>query len=338
MSTRRGIVAAGNWIIDHVKVIDHLPEEEHLANILTQTRGTGGAPYNVLVNLATLDPSLPLKAIGVVGSDPDGAFILDHLRQLGIDSKGMRSTSEAPTSYTDVMTVQSTGRRTFFHHRGANRHLGPADFDFRGSSARLFHLGYLMLLDALDAPDDSGQGTKVVGVLESARAAGLRTSVDMVTNLGPGLREIVVPALKQTDYFILNEIEAGALAGIAARDREGTLIAANLPGIADRILAFGVQRLVVIHAPEGAFWQEPAEPGFFHPSLNVPSGWIRGTAGAGDAFCAGILYGLHEDWSAQESLRLAVANAAQSLNHPTCTGSLRPLQDTMKLVEEFGFR
>ena len=34
-SERRGIAAAGNWIVDNVKIIDTWPQEETLANILS---------------------------------------------------------------------------------------------------------------------------------------------------------------------------------------------------------------------------------------------------------------------------------------------------------------
>ncbi|HKQ40778.1 MAG TPA: carbohydrate kinase family protein, partial [Verrucomicrobiae bacterium] len=53
-ASRRGLLAGGNWIIDQVKLIDVFPKLEQLANIRNQTQGTGGAPYNVLLDLAKL--------------------------------------------------------------------------------------------------------------------------------------------------------------------------------------------------------------------------------------------------------------------------------------------
>ena len=43
VSTRRGLLAGGNWIIDQVKLIDVFPQREQLANIRSQSEGTGGA-------------------------------------------------------------------------------------------------------------------------------------------------------------------------------------------------------------------------------------------------------------------------------------------------------
>src|SRR5213592_3899997 len=101
---RRGLLAGGNWIIDQVKMIDVYPQPEQLANIRSQAQGTGGAPYNVLINLARLGISLPLFAAGLVGRDALGERIVEDCKDHGIDSRFLRASAEAPTSYTDVMT------------------------------------------------------------------------------------------------------------------------------------------------------------------------------------------------------------------------------------------
>ena len=62
---RAGLLAAGNWIIDHVKIIDRFPEQDTLASILSRSRGTGGSPYNVLVGLAKLGAAFPLEAVAL---------------------------------------------------------------------------------------------------------------------------------------------------------------------------------------------------------------------------------------------------------------------------------
>src|SRR5947207_13432141 len=103
-SARSGILAGGNWIIDQVKLIDVYPQPEQLANIRSQAQGTGGAPYNVLVDLARLGVAFPLFAAGLVGRDALGLLILEDCRKHKIDARLLRATRLAPTSYTDVMT------------------------------------------------------------------------------------------------------------------------------------------------------------------------------------------------------------------------------------------
>ena len=147
---RCGVLVGGNFIVDHVKVIDSWPEQDTLASILSQSSSNGGGPYNVLKDLAVLDPDLPLSAMCLLGDDASGQWILDDCAAAGIDTSGVTITAEAPTSYTDAMTVRDTGRRTFFHQRGANALLDVGHFDFSQTTARIFHLGYLLLLDKLD--------------------------------------------------------------------------------------------------------------------------------------------------------------------------------------------
>src|SRR6266540_2539836 len=195
---RSGLLAGGNWIVDQVKIIDVYPQPEQLANIGSQAQGTGGAPYNVLIDLAKLGVSFPLFAAGQVGKDAFGQFILDDCKGHEIDTRFLRATAGAPTSYTDVMTEINGGRRTFFHHRGANAHWNGADLDFTRIKARIFHLGYLLLLDALDAPDKK-MGTKAAGLLASAQAAGLKTSGDVVSEDSDRFAKVVAPALKHVD-------------------------------------------------------------------------------------------------------------------------------------------
>src|SRR5436309_664628 len=175
-----GLLAGGNWIIDQVKMIDVYPQPEQLGNIRSQSQGTGGAPYNVLIDLAKSGARFPLMAAGLVGKDALGAHIFNDCRQHKIDTRHLAITSKAPTSYTDVMTEQGHGRRTFFHARGANALWRGADLDFARCPVRIFHLGYLLLLDALDERD-AKFGTKAARLLAMAQQSGVKTSVDVVS-------------------------------------------------------------------------------------------------------------------------------------------------------------
>src|SRR5581483_3688888 len=112
---RHGITAGGTWIVDRVKTIDAYPREDHLATILSETRGGGGGAHNVILDLALMEAPFPLRGQGVVGTDEDGKWLIQEAYKLGIDVGGMRTTKEQATSYTDVYVVRSTGRRTFFH-------------------------------------------------------------------------------------------------------------------------------------------------------------------------------------------------------------------------------
>jgi sugar/nucleoside kinase (ribokinase family) len=336
-SNRRGLLAGGSWIIDQVKLIDVYPQREQLANIRGQDQGTGGAPYNVLIGLARLGAGFPLLGAGFVGKDDLGQCILDDCKKHKIDSRFLRPTSEAPTSYTDVMTEQENGRRTFFHARGANARWKGEDLDFIRVKAQIFHLGYLLLLDELDLPD-AKFGTRAARLLATAQEAGLKTSIDVVSEDSDRFARVVTPALKYVDYCILNEIEAGKTAGFKIRQPDGTLDTVSLRHAAGALLQQGVRELVVIHFPEGSFARTRKGEDVWQSSLNLPDKYIAGTAGAGDAFCAGVLLGLHEGWELQRCVEAGVCAAAASLAEPTCTAGMKPLSACLALARKYKYR
>ena len=334
---RSGLLAGGNWIIDQVKLVDVFPQREQLANIRDQYQGTGGSSYNVLINLARLGAPFPLSGAGLVGDDSLGREILADCRLNKIDTRYLQVTAKAPTSYTDVMTELGCGRRTFFHARGANALWSGADLDFRKTKARIFHLGYLLLLDALDEPD-TVYGTKAARMLAAAQKAGLKTSVDVVSEDSDRFAKIVRPALKHVDYCILNEIEAGKTTGFKIRLPDGRLDTVALRHAAGALLQQGVRELVVIHFPEGGFARTRKGEDVWQSSVKLSAKYIVGTAGAGDAFCTGTLLGLHEGWDLTRCLQTAVCAAAASLSDATCTAGVRSLSSAMALGKKFGFR
>lgn len=333
---RIGILAAGSWIIDHVKIIDRFPQQDTLATIETSSDGSGGSPYNILIDLAKLGATMPLQAAGLVGDDGDGLVILADCHAHGIDTSRMQKTREAATSYTDVMTVRSTGRRTFFHCRGANALLNETHVDPAQSDAKHFHVGYLLLLDKLDevAPDGTTGASRL---LARASKAGMLTSVDLVSEDSDRFAAVMAPALPHIDFLIINELEAARTAGVEVMT-EGKPDPAKLATAAARLIDAGVRRWVIIHYPEGALARSADGTLVAHGSVRFPDEEIRGAAGAGDAFAAGALFGIHEELPMEECLKIAVCVAASNLGDPTCTGGIQLLADCLKLGEAYGFR
>ena len=214
---------------------------------------------------------------------------------------------------------------------------GPATIWIsRKSRSRIFHLGYLLLLDSLDEPD-AKFGTKAARLLARAQAAGVKTSADVVSEDSDRFAKIVNPALRHVDYCILNEIEAGKTTGFKIRQPDGRLDTVALRHAAGALLQQGVRELVVVHFPEGAFARTRRGEDFWQSSLKLPPKYIAGTAGAGDAFCAGVLYGLHEGWDLQRSLLTGVCIAAASLADATCTAGVKSLNTSLALARKFGF-
>jgi len=331
------VACAGNWVLDRVKVIDHYPGESSIATISGESQGGGGCSFNVSLNLAKFDNILDVYVLGVIGSDADGDFLVEQFRPYPrVHLEQLRRTRRAGTSYTDVFNVASTGRRTFFHYPGANRLFSPEDVDLERLPVGLLHLGYLNLLEAMAQPDEPFQ-TVAARFLAQVRERNIKTSIDLVSEDSDRYRRIAPPALRFTTYCIINDFEAERVAGIAIRQGPA-LLPENLRPIATAILELGVEELVVIHFPEGAYLLSRDHNEILQPSLDLPAGYIVGSTGAGDSFCAGVLYGLQRGWSYEKTLRFAVCAGAMNLSDLTTTGGIRPWEEVLQMEEKFPYR
>lgn len=334
---RNGILVGGNWIIDQVKLIDTYPQEEKLVNILAEFSSNGGSAYNILKDLYKMQVGFRLEGIGLVGEDERGDTILKECIQMGVDIRQLKRTAAAFTSYTDVMSVQSTGRRTFFHNRGANALLDENCFDFSISQAKIFHLGYLLLLDKLDSIGPDGL-TGAANVFKKAKEAGFMTSADIVSENTTRFKEIIPFSLPFVDYLFINEFEANMLTGIDTCEHTGEVSIKGCCAAAERILAMGVNQWVILHFPKGVIAVSKAGETLFQPSLNLDPKRIVGAVGAGDAFAAGVLTGIHDGWGMQESLELGVCTAGSSLFGATSSDSILSKKECLQLMQQYGFK
>lgn len=327
---RKGIGVAGNMIVDMLYPVRGLPGPGELTSILDGiSRSSGGALCNVIADLAALDPALPLSALGRLGTDGEGDFILERMGKYpNINLSGVKR--EGRTSFTAVMSDEITRQRTFFHYRGANACFCEDDINWDTLDVSLLHIGYILLLDALDA-EDRECGTKMARLLRTAQMRGIKTSLDVVSEAGDRFKRLVPPALKYADYGIVNELEAAQVTGVPLRDGSGALISANMREALERMRAFGVSEWAVIHCPEGGFGLDREGCYEAAPSLVLPDGYIKGTVGAGDAFCAGTLYGAYTGAGLREGIALGIAAAACSLSQPGATEGMRSAAEAMDL-------
>ena len=329
---KKGIAVAGNIIVDHIKYIESYPAEQALTTITEMTSSTGGLCCNCVLALARLDPALPVKAIGIVGGDEAGDYILRQFAGYpSVDTSRIRR--QGHTSYTDVMTESSTGKRTFFHYRGANALLSPEHFDFEKLDADILHIGYILLLDSLDAPDPE-YPTAMCRVLDAAQKAGVRTSIDVVSEDGARFSKLVPPALRYTDYCIINELEASRTTGVPLRGGD-KLLEENLPAACQKLMDMGVGKWVIIHTPELSCGMERGGGYLRERSWEIPEGFKKSSVGAGDAFASGILYGAYHGRGLEASLHTAGAVAAYSLSGAGACDAIRPLPELLKEMEGY---
>ena len=332
---RKGICVAGNLVVDITYPIERWPRQSELTTITEGiTRSVGGAVCNVVTDLARMDKSLPLSALGVIGQDAEGDFILEQLgkyRNVDLSLLGRKGA----TSFTAVMSDNRTKARTFFQYRGANALFDESFIDWEKIDAELLHVGYILLLDALDQ-EDAEYGTKMARLLAEARRRGLKTSIDVVTETGDRFRTLVPPALRYTDYCVINELEAQQITGVPLRDESEKLYPENMKEALERMKELGVSTWAVIHCPEGGYGLDEENRYVSLPSLRLPEGYIKGTVGAGDAFCAGVLYGAQKRWALPESIRLGTCAAAASLSEPGASEGVGTAEEVLNLWDRFG--
>lgn len=321
-------------LVDILYRVQGLPRPGELTSIEEGiSRSTGGALCNVIIDLGILDSRLPLTAIGRVGTDNEGDFILERLKQFPTINLE-HIVREGITSFTAVMADVATNQRTFFHYRGANAAFCREDIDWSKVDADFFHIGYILLLDVLDQ-EDPDFGTKMARLLFEAQQHGLKTSVDVVSEKGNRYKKIVGPALKYADYCIINEIEAEHITGIALREENGKLIRENMRSALKCLLDYGTSTWAIIHAPEGAYALDHEEHFEQVPSVDLPEGYIKGTVGAGDAFCAGVLLAAYRGERLREAVALGIAAATCSLSGHGATEGMCSAEKAMELYYTF---
>ena len=333
---RRGIVTGGTWCVDSNRLIDFWPPEDGLAEILSEEVHGGGSACNLAIDMKQLDPSIPVETIGLIGDDEDGRRLLAEADTHGVRREQLSTTPGARTHATDAYTSRQSGRRTHIFNRGAGDLLTPDHFDFARTVGRILHLGLPGVHARMDSPwADDANGW--VAVLRQARAAGLMTNMELASIPPDRLAALVRPCLPHLDLLIVNDSEISALSGKAAVADGRTDIAACIDG-AQQVLAMGAMGFVVVHFPLGAVVLSRDGAVMTKPSVCVPQSMVAGANGAGDAFAAGFLYGLHEGWSMPDSLTLAHATAATSLRSVATTGAVEPWQKCLRLAETWGWR
>ena len=322
MSERYGITVAGTLVYDRIKLINSYPEKSMQSIISSVSHGVGGGVPNVSIDLAKIDRSLKVSSRGRVGNDPNGRYLIDELRQNGVDVSGVKISQTTGTSFTDVMTDEQTGDRTFFHYRGTNAEFCPEDVDIFALECSMLHVAYILMLEVFDK-EDSEYGTVMARFLKDLQSAGIKTSIDVVSDNRGLFAEKIIPALRYTDNAIMNEIESCGVSGLSPRDENGRLNIDNVKKSMEIIMNNGVSERVIVHCPEAGFCLNKLGEFTIVPSIKLPKGYIKGAVGAGDAFCAGCLYGIYKGYDDKTILEFASGAACCNLANVDSVSGMR---------------
>ena len=334
---RSGILCGAAWCIDSNISVATWPPEETVAIILAQDDQGGCPGHNMSTALIKLDAPFPVSAIGLIGDDAQGKQLYKICDDHGIDRSQLEMRQGLSTSYVMAMTAKDTGKRTVFSKAGAHAAQTPDDFDFAKSNARYVHLGLPGFHEKLDGPwQDDANGW--VTLLKKARAAGMKSNLEMASFDATLISNVVRPMLPHLDSLIINDFEAAAISTQRTVENGETNIAACRNAIEEIIQAHSNLDYAVIHFPLGAIAMTRKGEVFAQSSVEVPRNVIVGANGAGDCFAAGILIGQHEGWSMQQSLKLAHASAAASLRASSTTASVVNWKECLTLADGWGWR
>jgi sugar/nucleoside kinase (ribokinase family) len=292
------------------KSIDEVPDWDRLGTFDHIEHHIGGCAVNTAADLVRLGASA--GAAACLGRDGAGLFVRNAILAAGIAGDGLVETDAAATSYTFVM-IGSDGRRRYLHHVGANAHFTEADVpDELIARARILHMGGSLLMPAMD-------GEPTARLLARARQLGVITSMDTAYNPNVDSCALIEPCLPHLDIFMPSIEEARAITGEADPN-----------AILAQFVDYPIEILGVKLGSEGC-------------AVRVGDGVVRFPAyraevvdgsGAGDAFMAGLLYGVLQGWLTERSIAFANATAAHCIQAIGCSAGVPSAQQVASFMQE----
>tara|TARA_B100000900_G_scaffold306788_1_gene265420 strand:- start:2852 stop:3826 length:975 start_codon:yes stop_codon:yes gene_type:complete len=316
----RGIVGLGMWCVDTTYKLNQLPERGKLEPILNSFQCVGGGPSNVLTDLRSLGFKHPMIAMGSIGSDTNASVIRKHCQKYQIQTQLLTISKTVPTSHT-VCMYEKQKERTFLYFPGANNLLNTHHFklDKLKNKPKILYVGYITLLGKLD--QFLNKQTRLQKVLQKAKKKDILTVLDLVSNNDPQFQKIIFSSLPFIDYLLLNEIEAQLLFKESILNTKKNLDKKKLIFISKKILKKGIQKALIIHTSKESLYLS-REKVIHTKSKKIPKGKIINSVGAGDAFCAGFIYGIHENWDLKRTLSKAHAAGTAMMKVDASSGRL----------------
>ncbi|MCA9877532.1 MAG: sugar kinase [Thermomicrobiales bacterium] len=285
------VVSLGIHILDVLgRPVTRIPPRQDV-DLLEEIRLTvAGTAAGASVDMAKL--GVDVLAMGAIGEDAGGNFILDTMGRYGIDTSGLVRKPEVQTS-TTMLPIRPNGERPALHVLGANAALTEDDVDLDAiARARHLHFGGVYLMPLLD-------GEPTARILKHARDSGVPVTLDLIAIDRPDLLQVLQPALPYVDYFMPGLEEARLISGLEER-RE----------VIAFFLDLGVRMTVFKMGAEGSSlaWRNAAGA---IEEIRVPAlkAHVVDSTGCGDAYCAGFIAGLLRGWELGDCARLGTAAA-----------------------------
>jgi len=252
--------------------------------------------------IAAAKMGLKTLAVGGVGEDLMGDWVMERLRHFRVDSSMMQHRPGWKTS-SSIVTTRADGSRPALHMKGATGNFVVEEGDFaRITDAKVFHLGGVGLMDAMD-------GERNAKLMKFAKDQGCTTTVDIFAGSADDLPDVAA-VLPWTDYFMPSIEEARALSGL--EDIEDCTRFFHDKGVACCVFTLG---------GDGAYYSHADGTRFKIPAYEID---VKCTCGCGDAFDAGYAVALVKGMDPETAVRFAQATSALNA---TGLGSQAGVQD-----------
>ena len=287
----RPVVSLGIHILDVLgRPVTRIPPKQDV-DLLEEIRLTvAGTAAGASVDLAKL--GVDVLAMGAIGEDAAGNFIVDTMNRYGIDTSRLTRKPAVQTSAT-MLPIRPNGERPALHVLGANAELTEEDIDFDAiANARHLHFGGTYLMPKLDGPPTAR-------ILAFARERGVPVTLDLIAIDRPDLLEVIAPALPYVDYFMPGLDEARMISKL--HNRLDVIQFFLDRGVRHTIFKMGAEGSSIAWQGANGCVEEIRVPAFVSPVVD--------STGCGDAYCAGFIAGLLRGWDLEESARLGTAAA-----------------------------
>lgn len=255
---------------------------------------------------------LSVQAVGGVGNDDMGDWVIHRLQKYGVDTENMERVEDFATS-SSIVTTRPNGARPALHRKGATGGFYVTDDQIDTVlDTKILHIGGVGLMDAMDKG-------RTAELMQEAKNRGCITTLDVFAATQEDFR-LVEPLLPYTDYFMPSEEEAMALSGLT-----------NFERVCDLLLKKGAKAVVLTLGAEGAMYRDQAGLSFEIPAYDID---VVCTCGCGDCFNAGFATGLHLDMTPQNCVRMAQASSAQNAMGLGSQAVVSSLEATQRFMAE----
>ena len=250
--------------------------------------------------------------LGKVGADERGEFILQTMKENGVDTAGVVVDPETPTG-TDCVMVAEGGKNLIVVAPNANAAVTAAEVDamrpaFERAGSALFQLQV--------------NSDAVARAMSIARESGCT----VILNPAPAC-EIPDEMFALADYVTPNETEAEFFTGIL---REGMKLDEWCAAAAEAMHRRGAARLIITLGEYGAYYSD-GKNSFNMPAFKVEA--VDSTA-AGDAFNGGLAVRMAAGDDITAAMRYASACGAITTTRRGSVPSLPDDSEVMKLLNE----